>query len=341
MINFPFDPTRTPQAQIETAIASVLPCPCAKHPHELRPVNQCATVLGALRADDDRPFDSSPFAVAFTATYADVTGRPLRPHFERQRLAADQIPQERFAAWLAAIEAQYRSEFGNRAPRLLGTRLQSPFESWTIVPQFARCLQCSLERLGIAPDEARASFDGFTVDPAALRRHLETCRAFAAAPAGVLLLLGNCGTGKTHLAIAILRERLRRGASGLVWVKHRHFLADHWHAMRPVAFRTTAPESPLARCQAASLLVYDELTVATDSRTSEDVLVDLFEPRIGSYKPSIITANLSPGELEAALGSRLYDRLRRAAFAVLEFGFESKRRVLNADYLRRGRAQQL
>ena len=65
------------------------------------------------------------------------------------------------------------------------------------------------------------------------------------------------------------------------------------------------------------------------------MLLDLFEARIGHFKPSIITANVSCGELEAVLGSRLLDRLRRAAVAVLEFNFESKRKSLNADYLKR------
>ncbi len=85
------------------------------------------------------------------------------------------------------------------------------------------------------------------------------------------------------------------------------------------------------------MLVYDELTAATDSRAQENVLLDLFEKRMGTYRPSIITANLSRGELEAALGTRLFDRLQRANFAVLEFGFASKRQSLNADYLNRGR----
>jgi DNA replication protein DnaC len=195
-----------------------------------------------------------------------------------------------------------------------------------------------LEHLGITADESLASFDNFAVDPPAIRQHLETCRAFSAAPKGVLLLLGNCGTGKTHLSIAILRELLRRGAADMVFIKHRHFLAQHWHALRPVAFQEEPPESPLARCQESSLLVYDELTATTDSsRAYEDVLLDLFEARIGHFKPSIITANVSPAKLEDVLGSRLFDRLRRAAFAVLEFGFESKRRSLNADYLNRDR----
>jgi hypothetical protein len=38
--------------------------------------------------------------------------------------------------------------------------------------------------------------------------------------------------------------------------------------------------------------------------------------------------------LEAAIGSRLFDRLRRASAAVLEFGFDSKRPQFNADYLK-------
>jgi DNA replication protein DnaC len=216
--------------------------------------------------------------------------------------------------------------------------MEPPFDSWTIQPQFAPCLQCGLEYLGITPDEARASFENFAVDPPAIRPHLETCRAFAAAPKGVLLLLGNCGTGKTHLAIAVLRELLRQGTSGLRFIKHRHFLANHWHAQRPVAFGVEPPESPLVGCQDAALLVYDEFAATTDSRPYEDILLDLFEKRIGHFKPSIITANVSRNELETALGTRLFDRLRRTAFAVLEFGFESKRQSLNADYLSGSRA---
>ena len=151
-------------------------------------------------------------------------------------------------------------------------------------------------------------------------------------------MLGNTGTGKTHLAIAILRDLLRQRKHDLHFIKHRHFLAQHWHALRPVPFDKEPPESPLASCQQASLLVYDEFTTTTDSsRAHEDVLLDLFEYRNGHFKPSIITANVSRADLEAALGSRLYDRLRRAAVAVLEFGFESKRNSLNVGYLTRAR----
>ena len=349
-ITTPFALDRTPRAQIEAALASVAPFRCPKHPHELRPVDPEATVMATLRPGHDTLFPSGPARVDFSATYADENGKPLKPRPGWQDilpigapsnylaecqpgpgwvyLEADHIPRHDFAAWLAGIEDDYRSHYGNRMPHLLASRMELPFPSWTIAPRFAPCLQCGLERLGIAPYYARASFDSFQVDQSAKQQLLDTCRAFAAAPASVLLLRGNVGTGKTHLAIAILRERLRQQAADLAFVKHRHFLEQHWLAQRPVTFGTEAPESPLARCQASSLLVYDDVTAQADNRSCENVLLDLIETRIGYCRPSIITTNLSSEELERALGTRLMDRLREVVIT-LDFGFESKRPALN------------
>lgn len=368
-IKIPFDPDRSPRQQIEAAIAMVKARICERHPHEILPVDRMATVRSALH--HDYPYEEQPHVVEFTATYdrclqcpqsnidhdievencavgihrfgkhdlhiRDEKGIPLPHCYGSAHLETDRSAREQFDAWLGH-GAGCSCRFSNQTLHRRDADMKMPFESWFIEPQFAPCLQCRVECLGISPDEARASFDKFVVDPPAIRQHLETCRAFANAPNGTLLLLGGVGTGKTHLAIAILRELLRKRTSNLLFVKHRHFLAQHWHALRPVAFGEEPPESPLARCQEASLLVYDELTVTTDnSRAYEDLLLDLFEKRIGHFKPSIITANVKPDELEVVLGSRLYDRMRRANFAMLEFGFDSKRKSLNEDYLNRNR----
>ena len=370
LIEVPFAPNRTPREQITTAIAKLPPLPCERHPHELRPVDTELIIRKALY--HAYPDHTQPYRVEFSATcdrctscpHSDVDhdievedcpvgvvrlfdrdqsirderGRPLVKRFGSHRLVADQSVQDQFHAWLAT-GAEFRCAKSKELLHRRNARMFLPFASWRIFPEYAPCLACALERLGIPPDEARATFENLVPDPPVLREFVDVCRAYAAAPKGVLFLLGNTGTGKTHLAIAILRELLRRRVSGLRFIKHRHFLAQHWHALRPVPFGEEAPVSPLASCQQSSVLIYDDFNDNTDHcRASENVLLDLFEIRNGYFRPSIITANVSRSELEVALGSRLYDRLRRVTYAVLEFGFASKRPSLNADYLKRTQA---
>jgi hypothetical protein len=63
---------------------------------------------------------------------------------------------------------------------------------------YSGCLPCGLEPLRLTPEEVRATFKNFTLDPAAIKQHWDACRKFAANPVGFLLLLGNVGNGKTH-----------------------------------------------------------------------------------------------------------------------------------------------
>jgi DNA replication protein DnaC len=49
-------------------------------------------------------------------------------------------------------------------------------------------------------------FDNFNAYTAELAKHVKTARAFAEKPDGKLVMLGNNGTGKNHLATSILRR---------------------------------------------------------------------------------------------------------------------------------------
>ena len=368
-IEIPFDLTRTLHDQIVAAMPATPPRPCERHPDELRPVDLPAIVQDQLTYDDG--YKTYELQSKFTELYdrcstcprnqasqdTEIEGcaavcypifknsmhrldgsRKLLPHkYDYVKLQAGVSVQDQYKAWQATRPA-FRCQLGKELLKLRETQVEPPYRKLTFWPMFAPCLRCGLERLGILPAEARASFDNFIIDPPAIGIHMEACRTFAADPKGFLLLLGNNGTGKTHLAIAVLRELLRRRMTGLHFIKHRQFVDQHRQSQRPVAFGKDAPASPLERCQQAALLVYDELTATTDTGLiSEDLMLNLLETRISSYKPTIITSNLSPKELEIALGSRLYDRLRFATCGVFEFGFESKRGSFNSDYLSRCR----
>ena len=51
-----------------------------------------------------------------------------------------------------------------------------------------------------------ATFDNFDDYNDELRKHLDTCRAFADNPDGKLVMIGENGNGKTHLAVSVLKK---------------------------------------------------------------------------------------------------------------------------------------
>jgi DNA replication protein DnaC len=368
IIKIPFDPACSPREQIEAAVAYLPPRLCERHPDEVLPLDLETTIRRALYLSYPSPYEPKlefsmkhqrcsecPHTLALTPI--NVTDCPVGLLIFGETVLCDAkdeagkpVPCRRFNLSLNlsrspndilnALQAQERiCRVSGELLEILSSEIKPPFNVWVIEPQYRICAQLALERLGLAPDEASASFKSFIVEPPEIRPIFETCQTYSKEPHGILLLLGNAGTGKTHLAVSSLRERHYAGASNLCFITHRRFREEYRRSSKPVPFDEKPPESPLVRCQNAEFLVYDDITEAKDNRFDEDVLIELFEYRIGHYKPSIITSNLSREELEAVLGTRLFDRLRRAAYAVLEFGFPSNRPLLNTAYLDRSRTR--
>lgn len=62
-----------------------------------------------------------------------------------------------------------------------------------------------LRSMGIEPKFYESTFDSFNAYNDELCRRLETCRKFAENPDGKLVMLGEHGNGKTHLAVSVLK----------------------------------------------------------------------------------------------------------------------------------------
>jgi DNA replication protein DnaC len=63
-----------------------------------------------------------------------------------------------------------------------------------------------LENMNIRQRYWYTDFSTCEVSTPELKRHLETAKRFAESPDGKLVMLGDNGTGKTHLAVSILRK---------------------------------------------------------------------------------------------------------------------------------------
>lgn len=144
-----------------------------------------------------------------------------------------------------------------------------------------------------------------------------------------LLFLGSCGTGKTHLACAIMIELLKEYAFSYP----RYYKASEiFSSVRSTyqAVSTTNEEETLKFFSSIQLLVIDEVGVQKGSEAEKRILFSILDNRVTSNKPTILMSNLGPKALEELLGDRLYDRVRSKCVPML-FAGPSMRKPATAD----------
>lgn len=135
-----------------------------------------------------------------------------------------------------------------------------------------------------------------------------------------VVLSGNPGTGKSHLAIAVLRQVMNTGtgmylnAMDLV-----RLVRDTWR--RDSDKSETQVLEALGRLD---LLVIDEVGVQYGSEGEQLVLFDVLNRRYRDLMPTILLTNLKAAEFREFIGERSFDRLREDG-AWLRFGWDSWR----------------
>ena len=201
--------------------------------------------------------------------------------------------------------------------------------------RFKPCPVCRVASAGFQLLHQQCTFENFTAATAELQANLAKAREFAADPKGLLLMLGRVGTGNTHLAASIVRA-VGRGR----YFRHLD-LVNRLRASYARPGRESdpeeLPEDIAEACRNASLLVIDELGVATGGNDGDVLLHDILDHRVGDYSPTVLCANIPAGEMEGHFGDRLADRFRQAHFTVLNFTGPSRRSEGNAAYLEAAR----
>lgn len=141
----------------------------------------------------------------------------------------------------------------------------------------------------------------------ALRMAYETCKHYAEAPEGWLVLTGEYGSGKTHLAAAIANYREEMGDMALFIVVPD--LLDHLRA-------TFNPHSPVSydrrfdEIRGAQLLVLDDLGTESATPWAKEKLFQIVNHRYAARLPTVFTTTQTIDEIEPRLRSRMYDMRR-------------------------------
>lgn len=207
--------------------------------------------------------------------------------------------------------------------------LEERFQTRLADPEVSRVIQLEenrstlLQRIGglDLPLLTQMTFDAFDRNRVNLgedtsenlAKAFEIAVSFADAPDGWLVLVGQSGCGKTHLAVAIANERQRQRQPVIFAV-----VPDLLDYLRS----TFAPDSKVAydrlfeEIRTTPLLILDDLGAQVSSPWALEKLYQVLNYRYNARLPTVITTNVHLEDLERRLSSRLMDHRLSLVFAI-------------------------
>lgn len=189
-----------------------------------------------------------------------------------------------------------------------------------------RRLETMLERTGIPKRFKGKTFDSYIVESAEMEYARGVAMAYAEqfprhlANGDGLVFMGNVGTGKSHLAAAILQDILPDHVG--LYITCRDMLTrirDTWRKGSPVSERQVMGE-----LVSIDLLVLDEVGVQFGTENEQILLFEVMDRRYREQKPTVILTNADGAGLKDYLGERVYSRLREVS-SVVQFEWADMR----------------
>ncbi len=149
------------------------------------------------------------------------------------------------------------------------------------------------------------TFETFNPNVPGVRRAYLRALEYARQPRGWLILFGNYGCGKTHLAAAIANQLIQNHYRVLLAVVPD--LLDHLRS-------TFGPSSEIEYDQRfedireADVLILDDLGTENTTSWAREKLFQIINHRYNFALPTVITSNRKPEEIDARIFSRMSDR---------------------------------
>ncbi len=170
-----------------------------------------------------------------------------------------------------------------------------------------------------------------------LEHALEACQDYANLPDGWLVLQGEYGCGKTHLAASIANVRAAAGLPALFVVVPD--LLDHLRA-------TFSPNSEARfdkrfhEVRTSPFLVLDDLGTESASPWAQEKLYQLFNHRYNARLPTVITMSQTVDKVDPRLRTRMVDFARCRIIGIIAPSYRgSLQRRAERDGKRRSTAR--
>lgn len=183
---------------------------------------------------------------------------------------------------------------------------------------------------GITPRFAECTLDNFVTDlqPEKMRA-LAICRVYVDQfeenyRAGrSLILSGNVGTGKTHLASGMVQQVIRKFSATALIVSAAEIIRIAKGAMVRGADYTE--RDVISELASLDLLVIDEIGAQKGSEYELGLLHEIIDRRYQLVLPTVVVSNLPANALSQFIGDRALDRLRQNGGQAVGFSWSSMR----------------
>ena len=121
-----------------------------------------------------------------------------------------------------------------------------------------------------------------------------------------LLYLGRCGVGKTHLAVAALKEIIKKGIAGMFY-DFRDLLKEIQDSYNPNTH--TSELKILSPIFEADVLVLDELGASKPTEWVQETITHIINKRYNDKKVTIFTSNYMDMSIGSAYDETLTERV--------------------------------
>lgn len=188
-----------------------------------------------------------------------------------------------------------------------------------------------LDNAGIARRFETCEFDNYQAINQDAAKNLSSCRRYASSwperlNAGTgLVMTGNCGTGKNHLAVSMAKSIIRDHLANVEITDVMRLTRSVKSTWRHNAEMTE--EDVIERFASLDLLIIDEVGVQFGSPTEMTILQEIINARYESILPTILISNLTFDQLKETIGERIVDRVTDGGRNRLAFGWGSFRAI--------------
>lgn len=164
------------------------------------------------------------------------------------------------------------------------------------------------------------TFDSFKEEEnqEAKQKCLDYLRTYEGSERNSLLIVGNYGTGKTHLACAIANKLIDEGIPIL-------FDTFSGYLEKLKAEFDTTKRCCLENMKSVSVLFIDDIGKEKQTEWTRSIMFDIINTRYEDLLPTIITSNISGKELEEYLGGATYSRLCEMCKGVMVKGVDQRK----------------